>query len=233
MLKLEDVTKKYGGLAAVSGVTLSFPESEICAVIGPNGTGKTTLFSLIAGSLAPTSGCIRFRGTDITGWRSDRVCRLGIGRTFQVVRPFKGLTVREHLRAAAWFGGGSDRQGSGIEKLLELTHLKDRADWPASRLTLAGCKRLEIARALATGASLLLLDETMAGLTPEETQEAVELVRSIRNCGCGVILIEHVLAAVRSLSDRVVVLDYGRIIADGRPDEVLASDVVKKAYLGE
>jgi branched-chain amino acid transport system ATP-binding protein len=231
-LRLDRVSKHYGGLRAVSDVTAVFDVGQITAVIGPNGAGKTTLFSIIAGTVKPTTGRVSFRGHDITGVRPDRICRRGIARTFQIVRPFWNLDVRDHLRSAALFGGqrrGVDRE---IDHLLELTGLADRAYQRPSTLTLAACKRLEIARALATGARLLLLDETMAGLTPEETREAIALVRRVRDQGRGVILIEHVLAAVTDLCDRAIVLDSGHIIGDGSPAQVLASTEVKRAYLG-
>lgn len=233
LLVLNGVTKDYGGLRAVANITLVFDAEQITAVIGPNGAGKTTVFSMIAGAVRPSAGRIVFRGRDITGLRPDRVCRLGITRTFQIVRPFWDLTVREHLRAAASYGGHRGLSALRLGEILDLTGLAGRADDRARTLTLAGCKRLEIARALATGARLLLLDETMAGLTPEETRDAVALVRRIRASGRSVILIEHVLPAVTTLCDRAIVLDYGEVIADGTPHDVLASREVRKAYLGE
>jgi len=233
VLSLDGVTKHYGGVRAVDEITATFDDTEITAIIGPNGAGKTTLFSLIGGSTKPTAGRITFRGRDITGRAPDAICRHGIARTFQIVHPFWNLTVRDHLRAAAIFGGHHDLDDRALDDLLALTDLAGRAGATPRRLTLAGCKRLEIARALATGAMLILLDETMAGLTPEETREAIALVRRIRESGRSVILIEHVLAAVTGLCDRALVLDYGRVIADGTPAAVLASAEVKKAYLGE
>jgi branched-chain amino acid transport system ATP-binding protein len=228
VLALHDVTKRYGGLTAVGGVTASFAEGTITAIIGPNGAGKTTLFSIIAGATPPTSGRVVFGGRDITGRRADAVCRAGIGRTFQVVKPFWRLTVREHVRAAALYAA----RPSGDE-VLALTGLERRADARAEQLTLADCRRLEIARALATGARLILLDETMAGLTREETREAIELVKRVNASGRTVILIEHVLPAVTGLASRTLVLDRGAVIADGPPRDVLASPAVKRAYLGE
>jgi len=231
MLSVENLTKRFGGLTAVNGVTARFDAGTITAIIGPNGAGKTTLFAMIAGAVQPTGGRILFEGRELTGQRADAVCRAGIGRTFQVVRPFWNLSVLEHLRAAALFGG---RRGhADTAGILALTGLERRADDPARTLTLADCRRLEIARALATGARLILLDETMAGLTAEETQSAVELVKRVRQSGRTVILIEHVLPAVTGLAERALVLDRGAVIADGPPREVLASPVVKKAYLGE
>ena len=233
VLALSNLSRTYGGLRALSDVSATFDDREITAIIGPNGAGKTTLFSLVAGAVTPTSGRIEFCGRDITGWPPAAVCRAGIGRTFQIVRPFWSLTVRDHLRAAAIFGGHRDLDAAAIDELLELTGLAGRAAAPARTLTLAGCKRLEIARALASGARLVLLDETMAGLTPEETREAISLVRHVFESGRSVILIEHVLPAVTDLCHRALVLDYGEIIADGPPADVLASAAVRKAYLGE
>ncbi len=233
LLRITGVTKHYEGLRAVANLTLTFDAEQVTAIIGPNGAGKTTLFSMIAGAVRPSAGRIVFRGRDITGLRTDRVCRLGIARTFQIVRPFWGLDVRDHLRAAAAFGGHRDLSAREVDEILDLTGLAGRAADRARTLTLAGCKRLEIARALATGARLLLLDETMAGLTPEEMREAIVLVRRIRDSGRNIILIEHVLAAVTDLCDRAIVLDYGEVIADGAPAGVLMDPAVRKAYLGE
>jgi branched-chain amino acid transport system ATP-binding protein len=243
MLAVESLTKRFGGLTAVGGVTATFAEGSITAILGPNGAGKTTLFAMIAGAVTPTSGRIVFAGRDLTGRRADEVCRAGIGRTFQVVKPFWSLTVREHIRAARSFGASERPEGAGPQKprfrregeddLLALAGLAHRADDPARNLTLADCRRLEIARALATGASLVLLDETMAGLTAEETREAIAIVKRVQESGRTVILIEHVLPAVTGLAERALVLDRGVVIADGPPREVLASAAVKKAYLGE
>ena len=233
LLRLTGVTKDYGGLRAVANLTLTFDADQMTAIIGPNGAGKTTLFSMIAGTVAPSAGRIAFRARDITGLRPDRICRLGIARTFQIVRPFWNLDVRDHLRAAAAFGGHRNLSAREVNEILDLTGLAGRAADRPRALTLAGCKRLEIARALATGARLLLLDETMAGLTPEETREAIALVRHIRESGRSVMLIEHVLRAVTDLCDRAIVLDYGEVIADGAPAGVLVDPGVRKAYLGE
>ncbi|MGH9350305.1 MAG: ATP-binding cassette domain-containing protein, partial [Vicinamibacterales bacterium] len=240
MLALHAVTKRYGGLTAVDDVTVTFGEGSITAIIGPNGAGKTTLFSMIAGAAAPTSGRVVFEGRDLTGCRPDAVCRAGIGRTFQVVKPFWQLTVRDHLRAAATFGKRGLANAAGravaarqVEEVLALTGLDRSAEARAITLTLADCRRLEIARALATGARLVLLDETMAGLTPEETRDAIELVKRVNGTGRTVILIEHVLSAVTGLATRAIVMDRGAVMADGPPRDVLSSAAVKRAYLGE
>jgi branched-chain amino acid transport system ATP-binding protein len=234
MLAVENLTKRFGGLTAVDGVSATFAAGSITAIIGPNGAGKTTLFAMIAGAVTPTSGRIVFGGRDLTG------------RTFQVVRPFWNLTVRDHVRAARLFGSAGTEVPAyapraevgpnfslGTNEVLDMSGLAARADEPARNLTLADCRRLEIARALATGAKLILLDETMAGLTAEETREAIALVKRVRDTGRTVILIEHVLPAVTGLAERALVLDRGMVIADGPPRDVLASAAVKKAYLGE
>jgi len=236
VLTVEKLTKRFGGLTAVNEVSASFAAGSISAIIGPNGAGKTTLFGMIAGAVAPSSGRVLLDGVDLTGRRADAVCRAGVGRTFQVVKPFWNLTVRDHLRAAATFGKGSRKPlpaESVVDDVLDLTGLGRRALEPARNLTLADCRRLEIARALATGARLILLDETMAGLTAEETREAIALVLRVRESGRTVILIEHVLPAVTGLAERALVLDRGTVIADGPPRDVFASPAVKKAYLGE
>jgi branched-chain amino acid transport system ATP-binding protein len=241
MLTLEAIGKRFGGLRALDNVSLTIEAGSVTALIGPNGAGKTTLFSIMAGALGPSSGRVQFRGRDITGLAPDAVCRLGIGRTFQVVRPFWGLTVRDHLRAAASFGprrppGWQPPEGFrplSVDEALDLTGLRPRAEDGAGVLTLADCRRLEIARAAAAGAILMLLDETMAGLTAEETQAAIALVRELRELGRTIVLIEHVMPAVTGLCDRAVVLDHGEVIADGAPLDVLASERVRRAYLGE
>jgi branched-chain amino acid transport system ATP-binding protein len=233
LLALDAVTKRFGGLLAVSAVTAAIEEGSITGIIGPNGAGKTTLFSMIAGGQAPTSGRILFRGRDVTRVSADRACRLGIARTFQVVRPFWALSVADHLRAALVFGSPHGPDEGRVRELLALTGLTAQAAAPARTLTLAACRRLEIARALATDPALLLLDETMAGLNAEETREAIALVRRVRDGGRTVILIEHVLPAVTDLCDRALVLDHGEVIAEGPPRAILADPAVRRAYLGE
>jgi len=235
VLQLDNVTKRYGGLVAVNGVSARIAAAQTTAIIGPNGAGKTTLFGMIAGAIPPSDGRIIFADHDITRWSADQVCRAGIGRTFQVVRPFWAMTVHDHLRAAAAFGSkaASRSESTVLSDIVTLCGLQDVADRVALTLTLADCRRLEIARALATGARMILLDETMAGLTPEETEQAIQLVKGVVAAGRTVVLIEHVLPAVRGLADRVIVLDRGAVIADGEPIEVLSSATVKKAYLGE
>lgn len=236
-LTVDRVTKRFGGLVAVQDVTVEFAAEHITGLIGPNGAGKTTLFRVISGSTRPSSGSVMFDGREITGWSPHAICRLGVCSTHQIVRPFLDLTVLENVLVGASFGSGG-RLGSRAaldeaEDVLAFTGLATRRDHPASMLTLAQRKRLEIARALATRPSVLLLDEALSGLTPSESQQAVALVRQIRSRGITIVMIEHVMHAVMGLSDRVLVLNYGRLIADGTPSVVANTPEVIEAYLGQ
>jgi ABC-type branched-subunit amino acid transport system ATPase component len=235
-LVLAHVTKRFGGLVAVEDVTVAIEPGKITGLIGPNGAGKTTIFSVICGRLAPTTGRVTALGHDITGWSPHAVCRLGLCVTHQIVRPFLDLSVLENVMVGAAFGGGARIAAREAQReammLLEFAGLAARAEQPASALTLAQRKRLEIARALATRPSVLLLDEVLAGLTPSEVAQAVTLVREICARGITIVMIEHVMHAVMNLSHRVLVLNYGRLIADGTPAEVTGNREVIEAYLG-
>ncbi len=235
-LILDHVTKQFGGLYAVQDISIEVAEAQITGLIGPNGAGKTTLFRVVSGLSRPTAGRVFFGEREITGVSPHAVCRLGICLTHQIVRPFLGLTVLENVMVAAAFGRGGRAAGAPraeADQVLEFTGLASRRDDPASVLTLADRKRLEIARALATRPAVLLLDEVLAGLNPAESERAVALVRQIKARGVTIVMIEHVMRAVMALSDRVLVLNYGRLIADGPPVQVAGLPQVIEAYLGQ
>jgi branched-chain amino acid transport system ATP-binding protein len=235
LLAVESSTKHFGGLLANREVSLAIEAGEIVGLIGPNGAGKTTLFNCISGSMHPESGRIVFDGADITRARPDRICHLGVARTWQVVRAFGRMTALENVVCGAL--QRTNRIGEArarAHELLEFTELTGKDDVPAATLTLADKKRLEIARALATRPKLLLLDEAMSGLTPMETAAAVRLVRRIHaELQVTICVVEHVMEVVMPLSHRVVVLDYGVKIADGTPQTVVRDEQVIRAYLGE
>ena len=236
LLTLEGVSKTFGGLMAVRGVDLEVVEGEILGLIGPNGSGKTTLFNLITGFYQPNGGRIRLQGVDVTGWPPPRLCKQGIARTFQLVRPFHNLSVLENVAIGRIYGREAVRdrrqaEAEGLE-LLELVGLADRSRVPARTLTLVDRKRLELARALATRPLLLLLDELLAGLNPTEVVLATELIRRIRDSGVTIILVEHLVKALFGVSDRVSVLNAGEKIAEGRPAAVASDQRVIDAYLG-
>jgi branched-chain amino acid transport system ATP-binding protein len=234
-LVVHDVVKTFRGLRAVDGASFEVPEHGIVALIGPNGAGKTTLFNVIAGVFPPDQGEVRWDGKRLNGLRPDEVCTLGVGRTFQIVRPFMGLTVLENVTVGAlrWASSAQEaRRESGA--ILERLGLAAKADLQASTLTLPERKCLEVARALATRPRLLLLDEVMAGLRPTETEHMVRVFRELhRERELTILLIEHVMRAVMALSHDVVVLRSGKVIAHGTPEQVVRDPAVLECYLGE
>lgn len=235
LLRFAGVSKKFGGLLALDNVTVALQEGEIIGLIGPNGAGKTTFVNVVTGVLAPSSGTIHFRDRRIDGMRPDQVARAGIARTFQIVQPFPRLTARENVAAAALFAGGVDTPAEA--RRIAATHLAfcglaREADKPAGSLTLAGRKRLELAKSLAAGPKLLLLDEVNAGLNAAEIDDALRLIAEIADRGITVLLIEHLMKVVSRSCRRLLVLHQGRLIADGATAQVMTDDGVIEAYLG-
>jgi branched-chain amino acid transport system ATP-binding protein len=235
LLELDNVRRRFGGLNAVEGVSFSVAKGEIIGLIGPNGAGKTTLINLITGVHPANSGRVRFDGQDITRRRPYQIARLGLARTFQIVQPFPKMTVLENVAAGAMFARGilSMREALAIAReQLEFTGLADMADRPAAALTLARRKRLELAKGLAMKPRLLMLDEVNAGLNSTEIAEALDLIRRIANLGVTIIVIEHLMKVVLSISNRLIVLHHGQLIAQGTPRDVVSDKTVIEAYLG-
>ena len=233
LLVVDGVSRRFGGLLAVNAASLSAPAARITALIGPNGAGKTTLFAVISGFLKPSAGRVRYAGEDVTGEPPYRLARRGIARTFQIVQPFAGLTVRDNILVGAHLRHRAREAALAVaEQVGREVGLGDMLDRPAHSLTVSGRKRLELARALATEPKLLLLDEVLAGLNPSEIRDIVPVVRAFCARGIAVLMIEHVMQAIMSLAEHVFVLAEGRIIATGSSAEVAADPAVIEAYLG-
>jgi branched-chain amino acid transport system ATP-binding protein len=233
MLEVREVSKSFGGLKAVDRASLDVARGEIVGLIGPNGAGKTTLFAAIAGFHRPDAGTVSFEGKPVTGLAPHRICAAGMVRTFQITQPFAGISVRENIMVGAYLHTADRRLAAReAEAVATLVGMKDQLDQRGADLTVAGRKRLELARALATGPRLLLLDEVMAGLNPTEIVEIVGVIRNIRAAGVTILLIEHVMQAVTSLAERVYVLNQGRMIAEGTPAAIADNEEVIEAYLG-
>jgi branched-chain amino acid transport system ATP-binding protein len=234
ILELKGVNKSFGGLKAVEDFNLSIEEGEILGLIGPNGAGKSTIFNCIAGVYPPTAGEIYFKGENITHQRPWDLCREGLARTFQIVKPFSSRTVLYNVTVGAFATTGKRAEAERRAlKVLRRLHMQDVKDVRAGNLTIAYLKRLEIARALATQPKLLLLDEVMAGLRPTEVDEMVKIIKELRESGVTIFVIEHIMRAIMALSDRIAVLHFGKKITEGTPKEVASDERVIKAYLGE
>jgi branched-chain amino acid transport system ATP-binding protein len=234
LLQLQGISKSFGSVVVADNIDLSVEAGEALGIIGPNGAGKTSLFNLIAGGISPASGKILLDGKDITAMPPHRRCIAGIGRSYQIPQPFENLTVFENLLVGAVYGRGKNEREvvDACGRILELTHLLPRANVPAGRLTLLERKRLEMARALATGPRLLLLDEIAGGLTEGECAELVETIRSIHADGTTIVWIEHVVHALLAVVERLIVLNFGHKIAEGHPRTVMNSPEVRQIYMG-
>ena len=233
LLSLNTLNKKYGALVVTDNVSLRVEHGEILGILGPNGAGKTTLFNLIAGTVRADSGSVNFKDNDISALGAAERCKRGISRSFQVPHPFNGMSVFENILVGAAFGRGADDPEGYALKVMELTGMKDKANSLAGSISLLERKRLELARALATGPELLLLDEIAGGLTDKECQSLLSAIRDVHVSGVTIVWIEHVVHALLSVAQRLVVLNFGKLIADGNPEDVMKSKDVKSVYLGE
>jgi branched-chain amino acid transport system ATP-binding protein len=234
ILTVDNISKRFGGLLAVKDLSLSVERGEIMGLIGPNGAGKTTAFNMISGYYRPDSGRVTFDGQDITGRRPDQICKWGLARTFQVVKPFPQLSVLDNVIVGAYNRTG-DKQVARrkAQEVLDFLGMAGMSQQLAGSLPVAGRKRLEIAKALATDPKMILLDEAMAGLRPAETDQIIELVRQVSKQGIALLLVEHVMRVIMALADRIVVLHHGEVIAQGEPSQVVRDKAVIDAYLGE
>lgn len=233
LLEVKAVTKRFGGLTAVDKVNMTVEEGQIVGLIGPNGAGKTTLFNCIAGYYPPNEGEIIFDGQPITNMQADQICRLGITRTFQIVKVLNKLTVQENVMIGAFLHDKNVSQvKEKVDEILALCGLTSIKDTKGGSLTIADKKRVEVAKALATNPKLILLDEVMAGLTPKESQDAIDLIYKIREKGLTILMVEHVMEIIMPISDWLVVLDQGFKIAEGTADQVANNENVVRAYLG-
>ncbi len=234
ILRLRNVSKAFGGLKAVNQVSFEVSPGEIVGLIGPNGAGKTTVFNLISGYDPPTEGSIFYNGREIGGRKPFELAAMGIGRTFQIVKPFAGLSVLDNVTVASYLRYPNQRDARRkAREVLEFIGMADRADMPAAGITLAGRKRLEIGKALALEPKLILLDEVVAGLNPTEADQTVQLILRIRESGVTTLIVEHIMRVIMGISHRVVVLNYGSLITQGAPEEVARDPQVIEAYLGE
>ena len=237
LLAVRDVSKRFGGVNALAGVSFGVDEGDVLGIIGPNGAGKTTLLNCISGLYQPDGGDIRWEAASISGMAPYRIARLGIGRTFQIVRPFPSMTVRENTATGALFGRPHGRLQPAAalaeaDEVLGLVGLGEKRDYPVLRLTVPDRKRLEVARALAMRPRLLLLDEVMAGLNDVEVEQALQMIRRVRDRGVTIVLIEHVMKVIVGICNRALVLNFGRTLVEGPPSEVLKDKRVIEAYLG-
>lgn len=234
LLTVQGLTKRFGGVTAVNDVTFSVKQGEILGLIGPNGAGKTTCFNMIAGAFEPSSGAVIFKGKDITGKKPFQLNALGIARTFQIVKPLAKLSVFDNLMVASLAKSKNLTEAKQkAEEIISLTNLESIAKSISGQLSIGNLKRLEVARAIATQPELLLMDEPMGGLTPSEVDNAIELIHKVKSNGTTIVIIEHIMKAVMAVSESIVVLQNGKVIASGIPQEVMNNEAVIKAYLGD